>query len=336
MSLLEFMSSPDLIYNINYHNLSVQDMDSCNDGDKTMRIACWNVRGIRTNILRSGKALKLDVPINWLDEGIGLGDLIKQVQPDIICLQETKLSLDNWELINIPGWRVFASESEGDKSRSANRYSGTAILLADHVPYPISVLGSFPGLSKVEGRVNVIEFDDYYVVNLYVPNSGTNAKYRTEEWNPALRIFLSLLPKPVLLCGDFNVARNIYDLSKTKSKYLSNNDAGLTDEYYARKNQSNFRTDERLWIDQILSDGFVDVWRALNPDGKWDGYTYLDDISKRKVLRDGKWDGVSFTGGEWRRIDYFFVKGVKVKEMVVMPYNGLSSDHLPIVMDYCV
>lgn len=337
MALPDYLKVSIPEYNIDYNNLLTQNIEKCEKNKDTTRIVSWNVRGIRTYIFKNGRINLNDDTVSWMEEDIGLGKVIKTVSPDIICLQETKLSLDKWKNVNLEGWRVFASESEGDSARSANRYSGTAILLSDNIPEPISILKSFPGLSKIEGRVTALEFEKYYLVNLYVPNSGTNEKYRNDEWNPSLNNFLNSLPKPVVLCGDFNVARNIYDLSATRKKFEELDDPRKVDALFTAKNISNFRSDERKWLDSLLKMGFKDVWRSLNPDVKWEGYTFLEDSSKRKILsEDGTWDGTSYKGGDLRRIDYFFVKDIKVKDMVVLPYDGRSSDHFPLAMDFCV
>lgn len=322
------------------------------DSDTLLRIVSWNVRGLRSFIMKNYKGLVMKDPVEYFEETVGIGKIIAEYNPAIICLQETRLSLDNWDKVQVDGWRWFAAESKGSGPRSANRYSGTAILISDDVPEPLSVITHLPALSKDEGRITAIEFEQFYMVNVYVPNSGSNEDFRNNEWYCSLLSFLDELPKRVIICGDFNVARSIYDmnicekdvLKKTKNcpSLNSNEVISAVDKNWMDKRISNFMVEERLWINNFLASGFTDIWRSLNPDVKWDGYTMVVDTSKRKILQDGEWDGESYSGGDHRRIDYFFTRPsdsgeeVLIESCVVLPYNGLSSDHMPIYLECAI
>lgn len=232
-----------------------------------MKIISWNVNGIRAVAKK------------------GFNDIVYKLNPDIICLQETKAQDDQVQeaLSDLKGYHIF--------SNSADRkgYSGVAILTKIK---PLSIAPDM-GIDEhdKEGRVLTAEFDDFYLTVVYVPNSGSELirlGYR-QTWDKAFLEYLKALEKkkPVIVCGDFNVAHKAIDLARPKENY--NKSAG-------------FMQEEIDGMDAYTSNGFVDTFRYLHPD-KTDAYTW--------------W---SFRGGArqrnvgWR-IDYFLVSN-SIKDKV--------------------
>lgn len=206
------------------------------------RISSWNVNGLRS-ILRS--------------EGY-LEAYIEAEQPDVFCLNETKLNRDVEKDFCgiIPGYTgVFnTAEKKG--------YSGTAMFFRDGVKPSRMIHGIGIEEHDSEGRVLTAEFDNLFVVASYIPNSGAGLKrlgYRTEKWDIAMLDFLKSLSKskPTMWLGDLNVAHLDIDIHDPKNN--RNKSAGFCDE--ERDNMSN-----------VLSSGFIDWWREQNPDVV--GYTY--------------------------------------------------------------
>ncbi|MFA7615227.1 MAG: exodeoxyribonuclease III [Weeksellaceae bacterium] len=249
-----------------------------------MNIISWNVNGIRA-------VTKKD----FFDD-------VAKMNPDILCLQETKAQPDEVEealkdLQDYPYHYYNSAERKG--------YSGTAILSKIK---PVSVTNDI-GISEhdTEGRVICAEFEVFYLVNTYVPNSGNGLvrlDYR-EKWDEDFRNYLKNLAqtKPVILCGDLNVAHQAIDLKNDKSNY--NKTAGYT----------------QIEIDgmsRLLDSGFVDSFRHFYPDKEV--YSYWSYRFNSRAKNTG-----------WR-IDYFIVSESlidKVKESNILgEYYG--SDHCPV------
>jgi exodeoxyribonuclease-3 len=196
-----------------------------------MKLISFNVNGIRASAKK------------------GLAESIDLMAPDIICFQETKATPDQVAeaLKEVKGFHLFANSAERPG------YSGTAILTKEK---PLSVhLGIQVEEHDKEGRVITLEFNDYYVVNAYVPNSGqelVRLDYRT-TWDEAMLAYLKGLEKkkPVIYCGDLNVAHQAMDLANPKSNY--NKSAG-----YTQKEIDGLTT--------YLNSGFVDTFRTMYPE----------------------------------------------------------------------
>ena len=250
-----------------------------------MKIITYNVNGIRAAVKK-----------NFLEQ-------VEILDPDIICIQETKAQDDQVAeaLRDLEGYHLFSTSAE------KKGYSGVAILTKKEP------LGTYEGIETKEhdneGRVFTVEYDDFMVVNVYVPNSGNGLKrlnYR-EAWDQAFAEFLAELraEKPIIVTGDFNVAHMDIDLARPKQNY--NKTAGYTQV-------------EIDGLDNILTVGLVDSFRQLYPDKV--EYTY--------------W---SFRGGNrernvgWR-IDYFLVdtRLMASVERVEHFKDYLGSDHCPVML----
>ena len=245
-----------------------------------MNIISWNVNGLRACINK------------------GFLDFFKERMADIFCIQETKMQQGQAE-INLPNYKQYWN--------SANKkgYSGTAIFTKIEpisVSYDINV-----DEHSQEGRVITLEFKDFYIVNCYTPNSKrglTRLDYRM-KWEDDFRKYLLMLDKkkPVVLCGDLNVAHNEIDLKNPASNHKN---AGFSDE-------------ERSKMTQLLSSGFIDTFRYLYPSRK-SAYTWWSYMFNARANNAG-----------WR-IDYFIVSD-KLKEKVkdsIIHGKIMGSDHCPI------
>jgi len=248
-----------------------------------MKIISFNVNGIRATVKK------------------GLFDSIEQMDADIYCMQETKANPEQVReaLFGLDGFEVYAN--------SANRagYSGTAIITR------IKPIRHFEDINlahhDAEGRVIGLEFDDFFLVNVYVPNSGSNLDrldYR-KSWDDDFRVFLTNLQsqKPVVLCGDLNVAHRPIDLARPKSNY--NKTAGYTQT-------------EIDGFDALLNAGFVDTFRYLYPDTvKYSWWSFRMNARANNI--------------GWR-LDYFLVsKNMLPKLSEAFILNEIEgSDHCPI------
>ena len=245
-----------------------------------MKLISWNVNGIRACVNK------------------GFKEFFEKVNADIFCIQETKCQPGQIEL-----------EFEGYKSywNSAERkgYSGTAIFTKKE---PISVKYGI-GIEEhdKEGRVITLEYKDFYMINIYTPNSKRELErldYR-QIWEDEIRKYLVNLSKekPVIMCGDLNVAHKEIDLKNPKN---NRGNAGFTDE-------------ERNKMTELLESGFVDSFRYLYPD-KENTYTWWSYMGKAREKNIG-----------WR-IDYFIVSKnfeKNIKEANIYS-EIMGSDHCPI------
>jgi exodeoxyribonuclease-3 len=244
------------------------------------KLISWNVNGLRACV---GK--------NFMDD-------FKKLDADIFCLQETKLQAGQIEL-ELEGYHQYWNYAE------KKGYSGTALFTKEK---PIAVTYGI-GIEEHdhEGRVITAEYPDYYVITCYTPNSQNELArlpYRM-EWEDAWRAYLKQLEekKPVIFCGDFNVAHTEIDLKNPKT---NRNNAGFTDE-------------ERAKFTELLDAGFIDTWRYFHPDTKevysWWSYRF------RAREKNAGW-----------RIDYFCVSD-NLKDRLVsadIHCDIMGSDHCPV------
>ncbi len=254
----------------------------------SLRLATWNVNGLRA-VLRNS-----------------FDPFLQAVRPDIVCLQETKLTPDQAPDLALPfRYRYW----HGATVKAG--YSGVAIL--SNVE-PLNVTTDLPGATfehPGEGRVLNAEFPDFYLVSAYVPNSKRGLirlDYRKNHWDPDFREHLATLArqKPVIVCGDLNCAHEPLDLANPQS---NRKNAGFTDE-------------ERQGFTRLLDAGFVDVFRQRHPDekGHYTWWSYRPGVRERNI--------------GWR-IDYFLVSTPlvpRVRDVTLHP-NVLGSDHCPVSLD---
>lgn len=240
----------------------------------------WNVNGLRACIEK------------------GFMDFVQRENADIICLQETKLSQNQLQL-QLEGYHQYWNYAK------KKGYSGTAIF-SKQKPLASSCGIGLPEHDD-EGRVITLEFEKFHLVNVYTPNSQRELKrlpYRM-EWEDAFRCYLAGLEavKPVIVCGDMNVAHKEIDIKNPNSNRQS---AGFSDQ-------------ERCKFTELLEAGFIDTFRYFHPDAK-DAYTWWSYMFNAREKNVG-----------WR-IDYFCVSE-KLKDMLEgaeIRAEVLGSDHCPI------
>lgn len=248
-----------------------------------MKLISWNVNGIRACVNK------------------GFKDFFKEINADIFCIQETKCQIDQIEL-EFEGYKSFWNSAE------KKGYSGTAIYTKEK---PISVKYGI-GIEQhdKEGRVITLEFKNFFMVNIYTPNSkrGLERLEYRQVWEDEIRKYLLDLNKikPVIMCGDLNVAHNEIDLKNPKT---NRRNAGFTDE-------------EREKMTQLLESGFTDSFRYLYPDKK-EAYSWWSYMGRAREKNVG-----------WR-IDYFIVsKNIesKIKEAKIHS-EIMGSDHCPVELE---
>lgn len=231
----------------------------------------------------------------------GFIDFIKKEKPDAICVQETKTPRGGF-LLEIPGYHAFWNDAEKPG------YSGTAIWTRKK---PIAVTKGIK-ISKhdKEGRVLTAEYPGLFLVNVYVPNSKRDLSrldYRQKEWDVDFLKYLKKLDKkkPVIFCGDFNVAHQPIDLANPKGN---------------EKNHG-FTPEERAGFDNLVKAGFVDTFRELTPKGGC--YTWWSRLGNCRARNVG-----------WR-IDYFCISKKLRKDLKsarILP-GVMGSDHCPVELE---
>lgn len=252
-----------------------------------MKLISWNVNGIRAIVKKN------------------FFEFIDEYQPDVLCLQETKAQDDQVQeaLAELKGYHIYSNSAE------KKGYSGTAILTKKE---PINVFFDINQTEHdKEGRVTTAEFDDFYLVTVYVPNSKTDLSRLgdRQNWDAHFLNFLKELEskKPVVVCGDFNVAHKAIDLARPAANY--NKSAGYTQQEI--DGMSNF-----------IDAGLVDTFRYFYPEKK-DMYSWWSYRG-----------GARFKNVGWR-IDYFLVSKAflpKVKSAAIhMEVDG--SDHCPVSIE---
>ena len=248
-----------------------------------MKFISWNVNGLRAVVNK------------------GFKELFSELDADFFCLQETKLQEGQIDL-SFDGYESYWNYAE------RKGYSGTAIF-TKHTPLSVSCGIGIEEHDR-EGRVITLEYADFFLVTVYTPNSQNELRrldYRM-RWEDDFLAYIKSLDekKPVIFCGDLNVAHTEIDLKNPKS---NRKNAGFTDE-------------ERSKMTAVLSSGFTDTWRSLNPDveGVYSWWSYRFNARRNNA--------------GWR-IDYFIVSDRimdKVEDACIHT-DIMGSDHCPVELD---
>jgi exodeoxyribonuclease-3 len=247
-----------------------------------IKLVSWNVNGLRACVTK------------------GFNEYFKETGADIFCVQETKLQ--EGQIVLEQGEEYFQYWNYAQKKG----YSGTAVFTRIK---PLSVRYGLEEDSEPEGRTITLEFDGFYLVNVYTPNAKrdlTRLDYRM-EWEDRFRTYLLELDKqkPVLVCGDLNVAHADIDLKNAKS---NRGNSGFTDE-------------ERGRMTTLLESGFIDTFRYFYPEteGAYTWWSYMPKVRERNV--------------GWR-IDYFLAYSRLAPQLIgaAIDCNVLGSDHCPVVL----
>lgn len=262
-----------------------------------MKLVSWNVNGIRAVHRKD-----LFVPA------------VRKLNPDILCLQETKAEQGQAE-IDLPEYEEYWNSSTRKKG-----YSGTAIFTKHK---PLSVILGFPeniqkkypltdgyGDPNAEGRVLAAEYEEFFLVNVYTPNAKPDLgrlTLRHTLWDPAFLAYCKTLEKekPVIFCGDLNVAHTPDDLANPKA-----NEGG-----------HGFTKEEREGIDRIIEAGYVDTFRMFTPDNGH--YSWWSNFGNARARNVG-----------WR-IDYFFVSEKLASKVIKAEIHPalFGSDHCPVSVE---
>ncbi|ANY74784.1 exodeoxyribonuclease III [Paenibacillus ihbetae] len=245
-----------------------------------MKLVSWNVNGLRACVNK------------------GFLDYFKQADADIFCVQETKLQEGQIELGLGSDYRQYWNYAQ------KKGYSGTAVFTRLE---PLSVRYGIEEDEEPEGRIITLEFQHFYLVNVYTPNAKRDLSrlaYRL-EWEERFRRYLQQLDavKPVIICGDLNVAHQEIDLKNAKSNH----------------GNSGFTLEERGKMTDLLAAGFIDSFRFFYPD-RTDVYSWWSYMAKVRERNIG-----------WR-IDYFLVSA-RLSEKLVdaeIDCHVLGSDHCPV------
>lgn len=247
-----------------------------------IKLVSWNVNGLRACV------------------GKGFNEYFKESAADIFCVQETKLQEGQISLDQGEEYYQFWNYAQ------KKGYSGTAVFTRIK---PLSVRYGLEEDSEPEGRVITLEFDGFYLVNVYTPNAKrdlTRLDYRM-EWEERFRGYLLELDrlKPVLVCGDLNVAHADIDLKNAK----------------ANRGNSGFTDEERAKMTTLLEAGFIDTFRFFYPEteGAYTWWSYMPKVRERNV--------------GWR-IDYFLASSRLAPQLIdaSIDCNVLGSDHCPVVL----
>lgn len=248
-----------------------------------MKLISWNVNGIRACVKKG-----------WLD-------YFHAQDADFFCIQETKMQQGQLDL-DLPGYHQYWNDAE------KKGYSGTAIF-TKHEPLSVHY-GLEDDVDEAEGRIITLEYEDFYLVNTYIPNAKRDLSrlpYRL-EWEDRMYSYLTLLnlTKPVIYTGDLNVAHQEIDIRNAKTNI----------------GNSGFTFEEREKMTRLLDNGFVDSFRYLHPEaeGHYTWWSYMAKVRERNI--------------GWR-IDYFIVseKLAPFINQAGMHPDTMGSDHCPIFLE---
>lgn len=277
-----------------------------------MKIISWNVNGLRSRIFNdkvSSQHKKNEIILPEKNSPMGI--LLDNYDPDIICLQETRCSVQNGNNFKISNFNSLFNESKLENARGPNRYSGTAIYIKDNFKID-KIEYSIPGYEDSEGRIIIINIEDYIIINVYAPNSSSNFENKKKFMDSFLFYFKNNSNK-IIFCGDMNVAIETH-FDKTKVEP-----------------GPGFYPHELSFYGELLVIGFKD---AIDKEKDRIVYTWWDPRQKKE-------NGMSICRNRnkgWR-LDYFFVKNITNFYSVCLKEIGennknipLASDHAPILL----
>ncbi|MFS0724818.1 exodeoxyribonuclease III [Paenibacillus sp. 1P07SE] len=250
---------------------------------KKLKLVSWNVNGLRACVNK------------------GFNAYFEAMDADIFCVQETKLQEGQIAMACGDDYAQYWNYAE------KKGYSGTAVFTRLQ---PLSVRYGLETDEEPEGRVITLEFEDFYLVNVYTPNAKRDLSrlaYRL-TWEDRFRTYLTALDrlKPVIVCGDLNVAHQAIDLKNARSN----------------EGNSGFTQEERAKMSELLASGFVDSFRHLHPD-RTDAYSWWSYMPKVRERNIG-----------WR-IDYFLVSDrlTPLISHADIDCHVLGSDHCPVLLE---
>jgi len=279
----------------NIENPSLKEYPKIPDDiTKKFKLVHWNVNGLRP-LLRKSE----------------LDNLIKEEDPDFICFNETKIDYEVIEKLNLNNIFNKTYKSFWYCPNEKKGYSGTGIMTKYQ---PISVkYGINVDKHDEEGRVLTIEFEKFYIISCYTPNSGDGLKrldYRVNEWDKDFFEYINSLKeqKDIILAGDLNVAKDDIDIYEVKG----------------HERVAGFTKEEKESFNKFLESGYIDTFRNLHPEEQLFSF-----FSKRGNLKE--------QNKGWR-LDYFIInkdsKNIEIEESYMLDKNKYdSSDHIPI---YCI
>ena len=248
-----------------------------------MQILSWNINGIRAGAKK------------------GVFDWVKKYSPDILCFQETKAQVDQLgsEITEVKGYTSYWSSAQ------RKGYSGVAVYTKT-VPEQVSYGMGIPKFDN-EGRMLILEFKEFVLLNVYFPNGGMGPerlKFKFDFYKAFLKFINQLRAKGknVIFCGDVNTAHKEIDLARPK----------------ANEKHTGFLPKERAWIDKVVEHGYIDTFREFNKEPE--NYSYWDQKTRARDRNVG-----------WR-IDYFFIAPElksKLKNAFILP-EVMGSDHCPV------
>ena len=246
-----------------------------------MKIISWNVNGLRAVSKK------------------GFSEWLEKESPDILCLQETKVLPQQLEedILNPKGYHSFWNNP------SRKGYAGVCVYSKKN---PLEVEKDFPPASfNTEGRILTLHYKDFILMNIYFPNGGSGPvrlKYKLDFYQKFLKYINGIKNRNLVICGDVNTAHKAIDLARPKQNEMS----------------SGFLPEERAWMDELVSAGYIDTFRHFNKDPEH--YTWWDYKTRSRERNVG-----------WR-IDYFFVTKNMLKrtKRAFILTDVMGSDHCPV------
>lgn len=281
-----------------------------------IKVVTWNINGIRSRIFNNKTSAQLKKNETFYPESKSpMSNLIEITNADIICLQETRCSKDIGKLALLDGYNSYFNNSKLTDARGPNRYSGTAIyskFIPDKIEYQI------PGYNDLEGRIIILHFNKFIIINVYVPNSGSNYNNRI-IFNNAILEYFKTINIPIIFCGDMNMAIDTYFDKSTvkempgiyKHELEFYNEITKTNNYGGKFNDTMDTTQDFI-------------------------YTWWNPLSK-KVLNEhtNKMIGAQRKENNGWRLDYIFTRNLIEGKSKVLKYIGeendpQGSDHAPV------
>ena len=281
---------------------------------KPMKVITWNVNGIRSRIFNDKIASKLKKnTLMEIQEQSPIDILIKEQDPDLICLQETRCSVLISENFKIPGYKSYFNQSKSVGARAPERYSGTCIFYKEHLNLK-DIQEQIPGYEDSEGRIIVAHFDEFVIISVYAPNSGSNYDKKI-VFIDAMLNYLNSLDCKVIFCGDLNIAVSTHFDIKSAIAMPGIYTHEL--EFYDRLLKINYK-------DCIENDDIVFTW--------WD---------TRRAKENGM--SIARNRNEGWRLDYFFTKNINQGSSMCLKHIGennenipLASDHAPVLLSFTI